>query len=423
MQNNIQIFENKEFGKLEVLMFEGQPFFPATECAIVLGYKKPHDAVSRHCRYSVKHGVPHPQSPDKVIEVNYIPESDLYRLIIRSKLPAAVRFEAWVCDEVLPSIRKHGAYLTAETLSKAIQDPSFLINVLSALQSEQEKNASLNKTIGAQELQIAEMKPKANYYDVVLQCKDAIPITVIAKDYGKSAMWLNAFLHELKVQYKFKTFKCWLLYKEYADKGFTTTTTSVTTNETGSNRAWVFTSWTQKGRLFLYELLKAHGYLPLIEGGSNAKQQKLAPTRKTLKKIAKRFLLDDPLDLDCCSAEELLVAYRGACQMSHAPFVQGLEDMRAEFLAQKQFTEELVETLQPPAKIKHAGQKGKFLGMYWAVYFTYMSDPELDGEESVIAAIAEKHKKYDRSSYQRLRSEAIIAIDALLAQRRGFEVA
>jgi prophage antirepressor-like protein len=143
MNNEMQIFSNSEFGTLGVLMIGDKAHFPATECALILGYSKPHDAISRHCRYSVKHGVPHPQSADKRIEKTFIPEGDLYRLIVRSNLPAAVRFERWVFDEVLPSIRKHGAYMTAPTIDKILSDPDFGIRLLTRLKDEQARNAEL----------------------------------------------------------------------------------------------------------------------------------------------------------------------------------------------------------------------------------------------------------------------------------------
>lgn len=108
--NAMQVFQNSEFGELGVLEIDGKPYFPATTCAKALGYVKPHNAIVRHCRYSLKRGVPHPQSPDKIITVNFIPEGDLYRLITHSKIPSAERFEKWVFDEVLPTIRKTGSY-------------------------------------------------------------------------------------------------------------------------------------------------------------------------------------------------------------------------------------------------------------------------------------------------------------------------
>ena len=112
--NQLTVFESSEFGNLGVMIIDGKPYFPATDCARILGYEKPHNAIAAHCRYSLKRGVPHPQSPGKTIQRIFIPEGDLYRLIIRSRLPAAERFEAWVMDEVLPSIRRTGGYIAGE---------------------------------------------------------------------------------------------------------------------------------------------------------------------------------------------------------------------------------------------------------------------------------------------------------------------
>ena len=108
--NQIQQFHNEEFGSLDILMIDGKPYFPAIECAIVLGYKNPRDAIAKHCN---EDGVAKRDVIDRLGRTQgkkYITEGNLYRLIIRSKLPAALRFEAWVCDEILPAIRRHGAY-------------------------------------------------------------------------------------------------------------------------------------------------------------------------------------------------------------------------------------------------------------------------------------------------------------------------
>ncbi|MEF9853862.1 MAG: BRO family protein [Hydrogenoanaerobacterium sp.] len=109
--NELQVFKNSEFGELGVLEIEGKPYFPATACAKILGYKEPKSAIRLHCRWGVKHTLPHPQNSSKEIVMNFIPEGDLYRLIVSSKLPAAEKFERWVFDEVLPTIRKQGGYV------------------------------------------------------------------------------------------------------------------------------------------------------------------------------------------------------------------------------------------------------------------------------------------------------------------------
>ena len=125
------------------------------------------------------------------------------------------------------------------------------------------QNMELTDTIAVQNQQILEMKPKVSYYDVVLNCKDLISISAIAKDYGKSAIWMNRYLHEKGVQ--FKQGDIWLLYQKYAQKGYTSTKTHSYPGTDGETHTKVHTYWTQKGRLFIYELMKSDGMMPLIE--------------------------------------------------------------------------------------------------------------------------------------------------------------
>lgn len=124
-------------------------------------------------------------------------------------------------------------------------------------------NKQLETTVAVQTQQISELKPKATYYDVILNCKDLVSATEIAKDYGKSAKWLNNLLHELGVQ--FKQGGIWLLYQNYAECGYTSTKTHNYLDENGGNHAKVHTYWTQKGRIFIYDLLKGKGILPNVE--------------------------------------------------------------------------------------------------------------------------------------------------------------
>ena len=125
------------------------------------------------------------------------------------------------------------------------------------------QNMELTDTIAVQNQQILEMKPKVSYYDVVLNCKDLISTSAIAKDYGKSAIWMNRYLHEKGVQ--FKQGDIWLLYQKYAQKGYTNTKTHSYPGTDGETHTKVHTYWTQKGRLFIYQLMKSDGMMPLIE--------------------------------------------------------------------------------------------------------------------------------------------------------------
>lgn len=125
------------------------------------------------------------------------------------------------------------------------------------------QNAELLDTVAVQNQQITEMKPKASYYDVVLNCKDLVAISVIAKDYGWSANRMNRYLSENGVQYK--QGKIWLLYQKYAEKGYTSTKTFSAPGSDGDLHNHVHTYWTQAGRLFIYGMLKAEGIVPLME--------------------------------------------------------------------------------------------------------------------------------------------------------------
>lgn len=249
MTNQLNMVQHDEFGKLEILVIDNKPFFPATECAKILGYSNPHKAIADHCRSLTKREVPHPQSPNRTIFVNFIPEGDLYRLIVRSKLPAAERFERWVFDEVLPSIREHGAYITEEQLDNLLRDPNLTFELFRKLKDEREKRTAL-------ECKLEIQAPKVRYYDIILQCKNAVPVSLIAKDYGMSAKAFNLLLHNLGIQYKVGP--AWLLYQKYCGKGYTASRTYYTVAGT----AVLHTCWTQKGRLFLYDTLACYGIYP-----------------------------------------------------------------------------------------------------------------------------------------------------------------
>lgn len=134
-----------------------------------------------------------------------------------------------------------------------------------ALEIANRKVQELETTVAVRDQQISELTPKASYYDVVLSCKDAISTTEIAKDYGKSAKWLNKLLHENGIQ--FRQGDIWLLYQKYAEKGYTITKTQTYSGNDGAVHSKLHTYWTQKGRLFIYETLKAAGILPTIERG------------------------------------------------------------------------------------------------------------------------------------------------------------
>ena len=257
--NEIKIFDNPEFGKVRTMEINGEPYFVGKDVAEILGYTKARNAIASHVDSEDKKDAPIQGDLGGTQEMTVINESGLYSLILSSKLPKAKEFKRWVTSEVLPSIRKHGAYAVDELLN----DPEFAIKTFTALKEERAKNRQLTDTVAIQNQQIAELQPKASYYDVVLNCKDVISISKISKDYGKSAQWLNEYLHKKKVQ--FKQGDIWLLYEKYADKGYTHSRTHIINGKGGKPETKMHTYWTQKGRLFIYDLLKSDGIVPLIE--------------------------------------------------------------------------------------------------------------------------------------------------------------
>lgn len=145
LYNSYKTFSNNEFGEIRVLEIENEPWFVGKDIADALGYSNSSKAVSMHCKHIRKEVIEtHSRNGNMVkTQTSLIPEGDIYRLIIKSQLPNAEKFESWVFDEVLPSIRKHGAYMTEDTIEKALTSPDFLIQLATKLKEEQEKSKQL----------------------------------------------------------------------------------------------------------------------------------------------------------------------------------------------------------------------------------------------------------------------------------------
>ena len=252
MANEVQVFDN-----LKVKEVNGQVMFDAESAAIGLGiFDKSHgyenvrwERVNKYLKLSATSG-------GKINKGDFITEPQFYRLAIKANNETAERFQAWVTEEVLPSIRKHGAYLTNDKIEEILLSPDTLIKVATELKNEREKNVLLTQ-------QVSESRPKADYYDKIMQSKSLVTITQIAKDYGWSAKQMNDKLHSLGVQYKIGG--QWVLYSKYQDKGYTFSTTVDITKKDGSSDVRMNTKWTQKGRVFIYSLLKENDILPTIE--------------------------------------------------------------------------------------------------------------------------------------------------------------
>lgn len=251
-ENEIILFRHEEFGEIRTLNIDGEPWFVGKDVADILKYKNTKDAISTHVDEEDKRIIQ--RSENTTFEIptrglTIINESGLYSLILSSKLPSAKKFKRWVTAEVLPSLRKHGAYFTAETLHKTMSDPRELAKLLTALADEKDKLEEENAFLAV----------KANYYDRILYSKNSVPVTQIAKDYGMTAIAFNKMLHEYGIQYSLR--KSWVLYAEYANLGYTQSRT-YTIDE---DKAVMHTCWTQKGRIFLYNFLKERGVLPMCE--------------------------------------------------------------------------------------------------------------------------------------------------------------
>ncbi len=261
--NNIELFKNENFGEIRTLLINDEVWFVGKDVAEALGYKEPNKAITKHIDEDDRIKYPITDNLGRAQETWLINESGLYSLILSSKLPQAKEFKRWVTNEILPSIRKHGGYLTPKKIEEVLLNPDTLIHLATILKEEKEKNATLTLVNKQQEQIINELQPKATYYDLILQCPDLLSVTQIAKDYGKGGAWLNKKLNELGIQYKHRD--TWLLYSKYADKGYTSSTTHDYPDSKGVIHSRLHTYWTQKGRLFIYEQLKRINILPLIE--------------------------------------------------------------------------------------------------------------------------------------------------------------
>ena len=252
--DELQNFDFKG-NSVRTLSINNEPYCVGKDVADILGYERSDNAIRNHVDDEDKL-THHISASGQKRNMTVINESGLYSLILSSKLPSAKEFKRWVTSKVLPTIRKHGAYLTDQKIEEDLTDPDTIIKL--ATQLKEERTGRL-----IAEQQVQEMKPKATYYDRILSNKALVAISVIAKDYGMSGTAMNILLHRLGVQYK--QGKTWLLYSKYQTTGWTQSETTMVKRKDGTEKAVLNTKWTQKGRLGLYELLKLHNYLPLIE--------------------------------------------------------------------------------------------------------------------------------------------------------------
>ncbi|MCG1914003.1 phage antirepressor KilAC domain-containing protein [Staphylococcus epidermidis] len=249
--HDLKVFQNSQFGELEILTIDNKEWFPAIKVAEILGYTNPRKAIRDHAK---ERGVTIRSVIDSLgrnQDKKFIDEGNLYRLITRSKLPQADQFEEWVFEDVLPAIRKHGIYATDDVIENTLNNPDYIINVLTEYKKEKEQNLLLQQEIG-------ELKPKADYVDEILKSTGTLATTQIAADYGISAQKLNKLLHEARLQRKVN--KQWVLYSEHMGKNYTESDTIPIIRSDGREDTVLQTRWTQKGRLKIHEIMTEFGY-------------------------------------------------------------------------------------------------------------------------------------------------------------------
>lgn len=254
--NDLKIWESQEFGVLRVIEQDGEPWLVGKDVAQALGYgegKSLANAVANHVDPEDK-GVTELMTPGGKQKMVVINESGLYSLVLSSKLPGAKRFRRWVTGEVLPSIRKQGAYMTPETLQQTLLNPDTMIQLCQQLKDEQERSARLKE---ANE----RLEPAARYAHDCLLADGGRLASSIAQEYGMSAIKFNKLLHRLGIQYK--QGGQWLLYAKHTGKGYTETRVNLIPHNDGFTHQHPETLWTAKGRAFLYKKLKDVGYVPM----------------------------------------------------------------------------------------------------------------------------------------------------------------
>lgn len=268
--NELKIFENPEFGSVRLVEIEGEPWFVATDVCGALEVKNASQALTRLDEdEKMTTLISNEGAATGKSQMAFVNESGLYSLVLGSRKPEAKAFKRWITHDVIPTIHKHGAYMTPEAIEKVLYNPDYLIALANTLKDAQEKNKALteqvfaqNQQIDSQAQQIAELEPKGIYYDIILQTENTMTTTQIAKDYGFSAQLFNKILHELEIVYPQNG--SWVLYQQYANSGFGKTNTYTYWKGDGENSSLSLV-WTQTGRLFLYEKLKSHGILPVVE--------------------------------------------------------------------------------------------------------------------------------------------------------------
>lgn len=241
--NEITIFEHPDFGSVRSVEVNNNPYFVGKDVALALGYSNPRDALAKHVDDEDK-GVAKCDTPGGVQNLTVINESGVYALVFGSKLDEAKEFKHWVTSEVLPSIRKHGAYMTPETIEKVLTDPDFIIKLATNLKEEQKKNRRL-------QLENKSLKPKAAYFDKLVERELNLNFRDTAKELGVKQTDFMTFLKDNGFIYYTKK-KEIRPYAEHVDDGLFVLKEFSTSTYDGTQ-----TLLTPKGRLVIGKLMSA----------------------------------------------------------------------------------------------------------------------------------------------------------------------
>lgn len=241
--------------------FKGDFLVRAKDVAAVLGYSQTNDFVSlikTKYIHKIKNSDLAKSQNRKLNNAGeqFISNFGLNQGLANSTMPKAEPFQDWLYEDMLPSVQKHGAYLTADTLEKTLSDPDFIIKLATEIKSEREKRLLAER-------QVESLKPKIAYLDTILQSKGLVTTTQVAKDYGLTAPELNKILHDLGIQYLIN--KQWVLYRKHADKGYTQSYSFDFKHKDGTPDVKMNTRWTQNGRKFIHEELTKLGIKANIE--------------------------------------------------------------------------------------------------------------------------------------------------------------
>ena len=269
--NDIQVFSNEKFGQVRTVIQDGEPWFVAADVCKALDIPNVGQALTRleddEKMNTIISNDGNRGNPTRAI----VNEAGLYSLVLSSRKEEAKAFKRWITHEVIPTIRKTGGYVhnsevfIQNYLPFADDTTKQLFRLtLDVVDKQNKQIAEQQKEIAEKSSVIEEMTPKATYYDLVINSPDLTATTIIAKDYGKSATWLNRFLNEKGVQYR--SGRTWVLYQPYANEGYAQTKTYVYSGKAKTDKhVSINTFWTQKGRMFIYGLLKDTGILPIVE--------------------------------------------------------------------------------------------------------------------------------------------------------------